>query len=362
VASSEAVTPLAAVQVSSEEVTPLEVVQVTATRVAEEAGDVPADITVISGAELRARGARDLRTALSLVSGVEAPPGGDTGPAGAVPSFLGLREFDAFLLVVDGVPWGGAFNPSIPTLDLDNVERVEVLKGAAPVMYGATSFVGVIQVIHYAAGVASDQASLGYGSFGSKRASISKALADGPHWRQSLHLDAEDRGYSDPREVIRNGHLAYRAATELAGGEARLDADVALLRQKPSSPVVRQGVTLTALTGLDANFNPSDARIDENRYHVSAGYSLKTAMGTGKPRSRWHSRRLPTCGVSCGGTWSMTAVPTPILRVSAATSGTCTWKRTSTGRSPTAVRSCTDSTSCMDSDARTASTARISRR
>ena len=113
---------------SAEQVTPLEAVQVTVTRVAEEAGDVPADITVISGTELRARSARDLRTVLSLVSGVEAPPGGDTGPAGAVPSFLGLHEFDAFPLVVDGIPWGGAFNPSIPTLDLDNVERVEVLK------------------------------------------------------------------------------------------------------------------------------------------------------------------------------------------------------------------------------------------
>jgi len=264
---------------SAEEVTPLEAVQVTMTRVAEEAGDVPADITVISGAELRARGARDLRTVLSLVSGVEAPPGGDTGPAGAVPSFLGLHEFDAFLLVVDGVPWGGAFNPSIPTLDLDNVERVEVLKGAAPVMYGATSFVGVIQIIRYAAGAASNQASLAYGSFGSKRASISKALAGGPDWRQSLHLDAEDRGYSDPREVIRNSHLAYRAATELAGGEARLDADVALQRQIPPSPVVRQGAALSALTALDANFNPSDARVDENRYHVTAGYSHATPIG-----------------------------------------------------------------------------------
>ena len=60
---------------SAEEVTPLEAVQVTVTRVAEEAGDVPADITVISGAELRARGARDLRTVLSLVSGARQMPG-----------------------------------------------------------------------------------------------------------------------------------------------------------------------------------------------------------------------------------------------------------------------------------------------
>src|SRR5438552_4804919 len=57
----------------------------------------------------------------------------------------------------------------------------------------------------------------------------------------------------------------------------------------------------------------------------------------------------------------MTAVPTPILRISAATSWTCTWTRTSTGRSPRTDRSCTGSTFCMDSGVRTAPTARISR-
>src|SRR3977135_1647572 len=106
-----------------------------------------------------------MATALSLVPGVEAPPGGDAGPSSAVPSFWGLHEFDAFLLVVDGVPWGGAFNPGITTLDFNDVQRVEVLKGAAPVMYGATSFVGVVHVIHYPAGEAAEEADMDYGHY-----------------------------------------------------------------------------------------------------------------------------------------------------------------------------------------------------
>ena len=75
-------------------------------------------------------------------------PGGDAGPAGSVPALWGLREFDAFLLVVDGVPWGGAFIPNLPTLDLNDVDRIEVLRGPAPITYGSTSFVGVIHVFH----------------------------------------------------------------------------------------------------------------------------------------------------------------------------------------------------------------------
>src|SRR5438552_7816014 len=93
---------------------------ITATRIPEPQDQVPADLSVVSGQELSARGANNLATALSLVPGVEAPPGGDAGPSSAVPSFWGLHEFDAFLLVVDGVPWGGAFNPAITTLNFNH--------------------------------------------------------------------------------------------------------------------------------------------------------------------------------------------------------------------------------------------------
>src|SRR4029077_21192001 len=107
-----------------------ETLEITATRVPEEVEKVPASITIVTGEELRLRGANDLRTALSLVAGVEGTPGGDSGPAVSVPALWGLREVDAFLLVVDGVPWGGAFNPATPSIDLTGVERIEVLRGA----------------------------------------------------------------------------------------------------------------------------------------------------------------------------------------------------------------------------------------
>src|SRR5258708_340620 len=92
-----------------------EVIEVTATRVAEDVLNVPASVTVIDGDELRARNANDLGSALALVAGVSVAPGGEGGPGSAVPEMWGLREFDAFLLVVDGVPCGGAFNADLPT-------------------------------------------------------------------------------------------------------------------------------------------------------------------------------------------------------------------------------------------------------
>ncbi|HSP33853.1 MAG TPA: TonB-dependent receptor plug domain-containing protein, partial [Thermoanaerobaculia bacterium] len=156
-----------------------EVIEVTATKIAEDVEVVPASVTIVDGDDLRARNARDLQSALALVGGISIAPGGDAGPAGSVPEMWGLREFDAFLLVVDGVPWGGAFNPDTPTLDLENVDRIEVVRGAAPVMYGATSFVGVIHVIHREAG-APGTARVSLGNFSSGGAFVSVPLSQQP--------------------------------------------------------------------------------------------------------------------------------------------------------------------------------------
>ncbi len=257
----------------------IETVEVTATRLPEPVGDVPADVSLVGGDELLARQARDLGTALALVPGVEAPAGGDAGPSSAVPSFWGLHEFDAFLLVVDGVPWGGAFNPAIPSLDFNDVERLEVLKGAAPVIYGATSFVGVIQLLHYPAGESSNLPQVSYGSRGSWRAALAASLPDWGDVRQSLSVDAEQLGFADSRESVSDRHLLYRAQAQAGSGTLRFDADVSLVHDVPPSPILRVGDALTGLTPINANYNPANARIDENRYHGTLGYSLPTPWG-----------------------------------------------------------------------------------
>jgi iron complex outermembrane receptor protein len=256
-----------------------ETIQVTATRTPEDVETVPASVSVISGEELEARGVTDLPSALALAAGISVAPGGDNGPAGSVPEIWGLREFDAFLLVVDGVPWGGAFNPALTSLDLVNVERIEVLRGAAPVMYGTTSFVGVIHVIHRAAGAPGRAASLWGGNYSSGGASVSTALPQIGSFRQSLTVDGERQGFKDDRTRYDRGHVLYRSSLEAAGGAFRFDFDGSVVDQKPASPHVRQGRVLSSLTPLDANYNPSDAKLDEDRFHFVAGYARNLAGG-----------------------------------------------------------------------------------
>ena len=256
-----------------------ETIQVTATRTPEDVETVPASVTVISGADLEARGVTDLPSALALAAGISVAPGGDIGPAGSVPEIWGLREFDAFLLVVDGVPWGGAFNPALPSLDLTNVERIEVLRGAAPVMYGATSFVGVIHVIHRAAGAPGRAASVWGGNYSSGGAAVSTPLPQIGGFRQSLTADGERQGFKDDRTRYDRGHVLYRSALDAAGGSFRFDFDGSIVDQKPASPRVREGRVLSPLNPLDANYNPRDAKLDENRLHFVAGYDHDLAGG-----------------------------------------------------------------------------------
>ncbi|HEY4562042.1 MAG TPA: TonB-dependent receptor, partial [Thermoanaerobaculia bacterium] len=239
----------------------------------------PASVTVISGEDLAARGATNLPTALALAAGISIAPGGDIGPAGSVPEIWGLREFDAFLLVVDGVPWGGAFNPALPSLDLTNVDRIEVLRGAAPVLYGATSFVGVIHVIHRQAGAAGGTGSAWGGNFGSGGAAFSAPLPQSGGFRQSLTVDGERQGFKDDRTQYDRGHALYRSTLDASGGTFRFDFDGSIVNQDPASPRVRAGSSLSPLSRLDANYNPNDAKLDEDRLHFVTGYERSLAGG-----------------------------------------------------------------------------------
>src|SRR5215831_6132985 len=168
-------------------------VQVTATRFGEPIQEVPGAISVVTGDEIRARGAMDLRTVLVLLGGVSVAPGGDAGPAGAVPGLLGVRELDDMLLLIDGVPAGGVFVPQVEAISLNNVERIEVMRGAAPVYYGTTAFAGTINVIHYAAGSADRVTAVHFGSYQSGGVGGAAVLSDGAV-RQSISAEVTRTG------------------------------------------------------------------------------------------------------------------------------------------------------------------------
>jgi iron complex outermembrane recepter protein len=258
----------------------LETLVVTATKMPADLESLPAMVTVVDGEEARSRGARDLRTALALVAGVDIAPGGDAGPAGAVPGMWGLREADAYLLVVDGIPYGGTFNPALATLSLEDVERIEVLRGAAPVMFGATSFVGVLYVVNYPAGKTPTRAVVAGGSPETGIASFTTNLPDVGGLHHSLAVKVQSQEYSQDRSKSDGAHLLYRAAMDTGLGELQADVDGTILHQDPYSPHPREGNGLSDRFPLDSNVNPKDAQQDQNR--IQANLRLVSPVGDGK--------------------------------------------------------------------------------
>jgi outer membrane receptor protein involved in Fe transport len=265
----------------------IDVVQITATRFGEAVQEVPISMSVVTHDELVARGANDLRTALALVGGAAVAPGGDAGPAGAVPALLGLREADDFLLLFDGVPAGGAYTSPFETISLANVERIEVLRGPAPVYYGTTAFAGTINVIHYKAGTAAPELTLSGGSHGSVAMSGARALSTGAV-KQSLALELSHDRFSDPRAGVDRAQAGYRLATPLGGGDLRFDFNFQLLKQKPASPTpVGEDGRPTDVLGPDFNQNPGDARIDTQREQFVLAWGRRLAFGQWDTTASW---------------------------------------------------------------------------
>lgn len=256
-------------------------VEVITTRLPEDPQDVPAAVEVFNGDELRNRGYHDLRSALTFAIGVEVAPGGDGGPASSVPDFWGLKELDAFLLVVDGVPWGGAFNPALTTLDMNDIERIEVVRGPAPVTYGATSFVGVIHIVHKDTAANEKTLTVRGGSYGTFGFQFSTPVPLSGKWSSRLSVDAQREGFSDDRTNYRRGHALWRIERKGNGANrAWFNFDMNWLNQDPASPRVRDGKTLTPLVPVDANNNPNGSFLNDRRFTGAAGFDRKVGSGT----------------------------------------------------------------------------------
>lgn len=111
--------------------------------------ETPADVTVYSGEELKKTGASDVANALKYKAGVyftQMGPHDQSFITGN--STLSLRGIKGGTLVLlNGVP--ASFNnvSHLDMLNLDAVEKVEVVKGGGAVLYGSEAYGGVINVI-----------------------------------------------------------------------------------------------------------------------------------------------------------------------------------------------------------------------
>ena len=125
--------------------TVLDPVVVTATKINTPRSSVVSTISVVEAEALRAQGVQRVADALRMIPGLSVTESGSFGSATSMFSRGG--ESDYLKVLIDGVAQnspGGAYD--FADLTLTNVERVELVRGPASVLYGSDAMTGVLQV------------------------------------------------------------------------------------------------------------------------------------------------------------------------------------------------------------------------
>jgi outer membrane receptor for ferrienterochelin and colicins len=255
----------------------------------------PSVATVITAEDIRALGAADLDEVLETVPGlhVSRSPVLDT----PIYTFRGMRGTltnPQVLLLVNGVPqtsiytgdrgvnWGG--------LPLENVARIEVIRGPGSALYGADAFAGVINVqTRSAAEIGGTQVGARAGSFDSR----SIWLLQGGRWGavdvaaylyagrtdgggRTIEADAQTSldaifgafgvpPVSHAPGPMNNGYRIVDAALDLAHGGWRLRTSLKRVTDQGSGAGVAQALDPTGRNGserLDADLSWRDASAD----------------------------------------------------------------------------------------------------
>jgi vitamin B12 transporter len=148
-AAAGAVVALGALPAAAQQPTVLPETVVTADRTAVPAQQVNASVTVITAEEIERRQLRTLNDALRVAPGVAVIQSG--GPGKSTSVFLRGANANHTLVLVDGVRAGDPSQvngaPNFAHFLLDNVERIEIVRGPMSTLWGSDAIGGVINLV-----------------------------------------------------------------------------------------------------------------------------------------------------------------------------------------------------------------------
>ncbi len=209
-------------------------VVVTATRTPIVNGSAITPTLVINRSDIELSQAQDLTQLLQFQAGLDIARNGGPGQTSSL--FIRGTESNHTLVLVDGVEInpgtiGGA---ALQQINLDMVERIEIVKGPRSTLYGSDAIGGVIHIFTRRGGKGtSSQLKLGTGSDQTRTLSAAVRHDDGRFYGGvDLSLlntggfparrgASTDSGYSNTSINARIGHRGKRFTTELSHWESR---------------------------------------------------------------------------------------------------------------------------------------------
>lgn len=148
---------------------------ITASRTEQAQADITTPVTVITKEDIIQQQPKSIAEALASTPGIQVKSNGGYGQESSI--FLRGISQDRMLVLVDGVQIGSATlgEVSLQHLPMDQIERIEVVRGARSSLYGANAIGGVIQIFTQKAKHNQSYADLsaGLGSHNTRQGSVS---------------------------------------------------------------------------------------------------------------------------------------------------------------------------------------------
>lgn len=192
-------------------------VVVTATKTEKKVGDAPGSVTVITRKEMKKQNVRTVDDAVKTLSGIFVKRSKGLMDSTSTVRMRGFNGDKYSLVLLDGQPVNDAYTGGIEwgALAVGNIERIEVIRGAASALYGGNAMGGVINIITRTPEKLEIEASGGYGTHGNLRYRISAGnrFTD----RFSLHLGYEEES-TDGYETTPVVRSISSGAGNVAGG------------------------------------------------------------------------------------------------------------------------------------------------
>ena len=201
-----------------------ETLVVSAAQIDQPLSRTPDSVTVIPGADIDAKQQFTLGAALRSVPGLTLQQNG--GPGTVTSLFTRGGESDFTLVMIDGVranSFGGGLDLS--QVPLQDVDRIEVIRGPQSALYGSDAIGGVINVITRSGGSPAAHAQVETGSRDMKRAAgATTGEVNGVRWQLGANY-FEDAGFTgtaangqtvsndDAQETQASASIGWRHAT-----------------------------------------------------------------------------------------------------------------------------------------------------
>jgi iron complex outermembrane receptor protein len=149
-----------------------------ATKTEQSINETPAIVSVITAEEIRNMGAREFEDILQTIPGFELNRGYAGYYSVGIRGVKDSRSTSKLLILVDGVPNNQIFyGNSLPwgyDVNIDDIEKIEIIRGPGSALYGRNAFSGVINIINKNARTSEKlMVKGGLGTFNTQLASVS---------------------------------------------------------------------------------------------------------------------------------------------------------------------------------------------